>query len=97
MQRNAPDREWEPAVRDGAHQNNEEYRRIMEELQSRELGPEDYELLLQLERTSLTIPSQKFLAKAFIDNYKPREALNNQTEIECCLCKTEIVDKSEAV
>ena len=46
MFRSAPDREWEPAIRMGAHQQNSDYRRIMEELQERELGPEDYEILL---------------------------------------------------
>ena len=49
MYRSAPDRDWEPAVRDDASKQNSEYTRIMEELQNRELGPEDYDLLLKLE------------------------------------------------
>ena len=43
-----PDRDWEPAHRTNPNQDNEEYKKLMEELQTRELGPEDYDMLLQL-------------------------------------------------
>ena len=43
-----PDRDWEPAHRTNQNQDNEEYKKLMEELQTRELGPEDYDMLLQL-------------------------------------------------
>ncbi len=44
--RSAPDRDWEPATREDAQKQNPDYQRIMTELQERELGPEDYDLLL---------------------------------------------------
>lgn len=52
LTRPQPDRDWEPAFR---NQNpaayNDEYKKVMEQLQNsdRELGPEDYDLLLSLE------------------------------------------------
>ena len=48
LTRPQPDRDWEPAHRTNPNQDNEEYKKLMEELQTRELGPEDYDMLLQL-------------------------------------------------
>ena len=56
MMRTAPDREWEPAIRDDASKQNSEYQRLMLELQERELGPEDYDILLKLEQASTSVP-----------------------------------------
>lgn len=61
MLRSAPDRDWEPAVRDDASKQSQDYQRIMEELQNRELGPDDYEILLQLEQKQSTVPVHRFL------------------------------------
>lgn len=45
----------------------------MTELQERELGPEDYDLLLKLEQKSSTVPMHQFLAKEFEKAFKPPE------------------------
>ena len=63
--RPAPDRDWEPAFRDGAVKDNSEYKRIMEELQTRELGPEDYDVLLTLEQKQSMTSINRFLALGF--------------------------------
>jgi hypothetical protein len=50
IMRAAPEKDWEPAFRgNDAALYNEEYQKIMRELQTREIRPEDYELLLSLE------------------------------------------------
>lgn len=60
--RPAPDRDWEPAFRDNPAKENAEYKKIMEELQTRELTPNDYELLLSLEQKQACIQLPKYLA-----------------------------------
>ena len=49
MLKAAPDKDWEPAYRGKASTYNEEYVRLMTELQSREIRPEDYDMLLAME------------------------------------------------
>ena len=49
----------------------EEYKRIMAELQERELGPDDYDLLLSLEQKQTQMPLNKFLANTFEKVFKP--------------------------
>lgn len=46
MMRPAVEKEWEPAFRGNASQHNSEYVRLMQELQTREIRPEDYDMLL---------------------------------------------------
>jgi hypothetical protein len=69
--RPSPDRDWEPAFRDNPAKQSEDYKRIMEELQTRELTPNDYELLLSLEEKQAHISLEKFLAMAFEKSFPP--------------------------
>lgn len=63
--RPSPDKDWEPAYRGNASAYNEEYTRLMTELQTREIRPEDYDMLLQLEAAGNKVPLPKFLAMAY--------------------------------
>ncbi len=65
IMRPQPDKDWEPFFRDNPANYNEEYQRIMRELQTREIRPEDYDLLLQLESSQNAVPLPKFLALAY--------------------------------
>ena len=47
--RPSPDKDWEPVFRTSPLEMDEEYVRIMRELQSREITPDDYERLLALD------------------------------------------------
>jgi len=49
--RPAPNKDWEPVFRNGKKKTDEEYRKIMEELEAKdELTPDDYDLMLELEK-----------------------------------------------
>lgn len=64
--RPGPDKDWEPAYRGGnAQAYNEDYARLMSELQTRDIMPEDYDMLLQLEQAGNKVPLPKFLALAY--------------------------------
>lgn len=63
--RPSPDKDWEPAFRGTPASYNEDYNKLMRELQTREIRPEDYELLLSLETRSNIISLPKFIALAF--------------------------------
>jgi hypothetical protein len=65
MMRPSPDKDWEPAIRGNASAYNDEYTRLMRELQGREIRPEDYEMLLALEQAGNKVPLPKFLVQAF--------------------------------
>lgn len=66
IMRAAPDKEWEAALRgNNASHYNDDYQRIMRELQTREIRPEDYELLLSLEQRGNTVPIAKFMAVSY--------------------------------
>ncbi len=80
MMRPAPDKDWEPYLRDNANQYNDEYQRIMQELQTREIQPEDYDLLLQLESRSNVVPLPKFLAVSYEKVFKS-EKLGNYNNV----------------
>ena len=65
LMRPSPDKDWECGFR-GSHTNyNEDYTRLLQELQNREISPEDYETLLSLETRSNVISLAKFLALGF--------------------------------
>ena len=97
MMRTAPDREWEPAIRDDASKQNSEYQRLMLELQERELGPEDYDILLKLEQASTCVPQHRFLAQSFIDAFKPPAEYFTYAKVYCCFCEFEITDRDQGL
>ena len=92
--RSAPDRDWEPAVRDDAVKQTSDYQRIMTELQDRELSPEDYDLLLQLEQKQSTQSMHQFLAQQFEKVFKPPESYFQFPKVYCCFCEMEILDRA---
>lgn len=63
--RPSPDKDWEPMFRGSPSQYNDEFQNVMRELQNREIRPEDYDLLLNLETRQNIISLPKFLALAF--------------------------------
>jgi len=65
----------------------------MEELQTRELTPEDYDLLLSLEQKQNLISLPKFLAMAFEKAYPPPPAYFNYPKVYCTFCEAEIIDR----
>ena len=65
----------------------------MEELQTRELTPDDYELLLSLEQKQSCISLPKFLALAFEKAHPPPEAYYTYPKVYCTFCQGEIVDR----
>ena len=65
----------------------------MEELQQRELGPEDYDLLLQLENQKTSISMQRFLALGFEKTYPPPPEYYTYPKVYCAFCEGEIVDR----
>lgn len=69
--RPSPDKDWEPMFRGSPSNYNDEFNRIMKELQTREIRPEDYELLLSLETRQNIISLPKFLAMAFERGHPP--------------------------
>lgn len=87
IMRQAPDKDWEPAHRgNNASHYNEEYQRIMRELQSREIRPEDYELLLSLESASTAVALPKYLAVSFERMLPPEKkaAIENMRDTPPC-------------
>ncbi len=89
-----PDREWEPAFRKNeVLQQNEQYKKLMEELQTRELGPDDYDMLLSLESKQSTISLPRFLAMGFEKAHKPPQSYYDIPKAYCCFCEAEIVDR----
>ena len=94
LARQAPDRDWEPAFRNNnAAQYNEEYRRIMQELETRELGPEDYDLLLSLENKQNIISLPRFLAMGFEKAFETPQSYYNLPKAYCAFCEAEIVER----
>ena len=65
----------------------------MEELQTRELTPNDYELLLSLEEKQSHISLPKFLAMAFEKAFPPSQAFFTFPKVYCTFCSGEIVDR----
>jgi hypothetical protein len=66
----------------------------MEELQTRELGPEDYDLLLNLEQKQSMISLHRFLSMGFEKVYKPPDAYFTYPKVYCVFCEAEILDRS---
>lgn len=93
LYRPVPDREWLPAVREDTLKQDSDYRRIIEELQQRELGPDDYEVLMRLEEKQSDVTLHRFLAKACVDAFKPPEAYFQYPRVYCCFCELEIVER----
>ena len=69
----------------------------MEELQTRELTPNDYDLLLSLEQKQNCISLPKFLAMAYEKTYKPPAAYFNYPKVYCAFCEGEIVDRQSGL
>lgn len=65
----------------------------MEELQTRELTPNDYELLLSLEEKQATISMPKFLAMAYEKAHPPPACFFTYPKVTCTFCQGEIVDR----
>ena len=65
----------------------------MEELQTRELGPEDYDLLLSLEQKQKNISLPRFLAMGFDKVFKPPQSYYDIPKAYCAFCEGEIVDR----
>ena len=94
MLRPAPDKDWEPAFRGGnPSQYNDEYKKLMEELQTRELGPDDYDMLLSLEQKSSIISLPRFLAMGFEKAFPPPQSYFDIPKAYCAFCEGEIVDR----
>ena len=66
----------------------------MQELQTRELGPEDYDFLLNLEQKQTMISLHKFLAMAYEKIYKPPAPYFSYPHCCCVFCEVEIFDRS---
>jgi len=65
----------------------------MEELQTRELGPEDYDLLLSLEQKQSMITLHRWLFMGFEKAFKPPDAYFTYAKVYCVFCEAEIVDR----
>ena len=65
----------------------------MEELQTRELTPDDYDLLLSLEQKQSMISLPKFLAMAFEKAFPPPAAYFEYPKVYCTFCEGEIVER----
>ena len=66
----------------------------MEDLQTRELGPEDYDLLLQLGQNQTMMSLQRFLATSFEKTFKPPQSYFDIQRAYCAFCDSEKVDRS---
>lgn len=98
LHRTAPDRDWEAAFRDNnPARYNEEYKKVMEELQTRELGPEDYDLLLSLENKQNCISLQRFLAMGFEKAFPPPQSYFQIPKAYCAFCEAEILDRAQGL
>ncbi|CDW88804.1 e3 ubiquitin-protein ligase zswim2-like [Stylonychia lemnae] len=97
MIRPSPDKDWEPAFRGNASSYNEEYVRLMTELQSREIRPEDYEMLLQLEQSSNKVPLPKYLVSVFDKANPPTEEYLSNSNAVCNFCSSKIEDKTKGL
>eukprot|EP00347_Sterkiella_histriomuscorum_P013158 403365789 len=97
MMRPAPDKDWEAAFRGNASQYNDDYVRLMQELQNREIRPEDYDLLLQLEQSSQKVPLPKYLAQVFDKANPPTEEYLNNAQVMCAFCSGRIDDKTKGL
>ena len=91
--RPSADKDWEPAPRDDFGKQTAQYKKVMEELQQRELGPEDYDLLLQLENQKTTVSLQRFLALGFEKVHQPPPEYYAYPKVYCAFCEGEIVDR----
>ena len=66
----------------------------MAELQTRELGPEDYDLLLSLENKQSIISLPRFLAGAFDKANPPPQSYFDIPKAYCAFCEGEILDRA---
>lgn len=94
MLRRQPDRDWEPGIHEDASKQTSEYTRIMQELQERELGPDDYDILLKLEQASSDITPHRFLMQAFEKAHKPPDEYFSYPKVYCVFCELEILDRA---
>ena len=62
----------------------------MAELQTRELGPEDYDLLLSLENRQNIISLERYLAMSFEKAFPPPQSYFDIPHPYCCFCEAEI-------
>ena len=93
MVRPSPDRDWDTAFRENPVKKTDDYKKLMEELQDRELTPEDYDILLSLEQKQSCISLEKFLAIAFEKAYPPPAAYYSYPKVYCTFCESEIIDR----
>ena len=66
----------------------------MEELQTRELGPDDYDKLLSLENKKSIISVPRFLAMGFEKSFPPPQSYFEIAKAYCAFCEAEIVDRA---
>ena len=99
--RSAPDKDWEPVYRNNsASQYNDDYQRIMRELQTREIQPEDYELLLSLETRGNMISLPKFIALCFEKLLLPEKKAQYEHLRDapmCGFCEMRIEDRGKGL
>jgi len=69
----------------------------MEELQDRELGPEDYDLLLSLENKKNLITLPKHLAMAIEKAMPPPKEYFDAPQSYCVFCEGSIADRSKGL
>ena len=65
----------------------------MEELQTRELGPHDYDLLLSLENKESIISLPRFLALSFEKTFEPPSLYFDAPQVFCAFCEAEINER----
>lgn len=65
----------------------------MEELETREIGPEDYDLLLSLEVKRGVISLPRWLAMGFDKAFEPPQSYYDMPRAYCAFCEAEIADK----
>ena len=69
----------------------------MLELQTRELTPDDYDLLLSLEQKANNISLPKFLALAFERAHPPPKSYFDMHTAYCGFCEAEIPDRAKGL
>ena len=76
------------------YQEEDQYKKLMAELQTRELGPQDYERLLSLENKQSIISLPRFLAMSFEKANPPPQSYFDLPKAYCAFCEAEITDRS---
>lgn len=95
--RPSPDKDWEPGFR-GSHANyNEEHIKLMQELQTREIQPEDYDALLTLETRSNVISLAKFLALGYEKANPLPQSYFTRASHTCNFCEMNIEELNKGM